>query len=120
MKRTDFNAETLTDALIERGISKDKISYSNDSLKIKFHKYFEVYLADDYCSYFNTHWHPYDNNEILRFIEGLLNEEYVFYHKYKFPWWMKVYNKDKLNKLIKLGNKKGLRVYTAINIYVDN
>lgn len=120
MSRTEFDSERLIKDLVKRGISVDKISHSNNELKIKFHKYFEVYLADDYCSYFNTHWHPYDNNEVLEFIDDLINEEYVFYHKYKFPWWIKIYGKNKLDRLLKLKSKKGLRIYTATNIYIDN
>lgn len=120
VNRTEFNADRLVDDLIKRGISSDKISCSNNSLNIKFHKYFEIYLDDDYCSYFNTHWHPYDNDEILGFINDLINEEYIFYHKYRFPWRMKMYKKENLNELLKLKKKKSLRVYSAIKIYIDN
>lgn len=120
MNRTEFNSERLVKDLVKRGILLDKISHSNNELKIKFHRYFEVYLADDYCSYFNIHWHPYDNNEILDFIDDLINEAYVFYHQYKFWWRMKIYKKNKLETLLKLKSKKGLRIYTATNIYIDN
>lgn len=80
MNRMEFNLERFVKDLVKRGILLDKISYFNNELKIKFYRYFEVYLVDDYCFYFNIYWYLYDNNEILDFIDDLINEVYVFYY----------------------------------------
>jgi len=118
--RTDFNAEFLEREFQERGITSDMLSSSESHIKIQFHKHFEVLFEDDYCSYFNQHWHPCDNQEALKFVDDLMNEEYIFYHRYKFPYSWKMYKKHHLPKLLKRKDKKHCRVYSAIKIYVDN
>jgi len=118
--RTDFNADYIIEKLYCYDFLKDKISVVNDMLIIRFHKYFEIKFGDDYCEFFNTHCHPSDNKEVLEIINELINEESVFYHRYRFPFWQKIYNKSDLPQLLKTKNKKSRRVYSAVRIYIDD
>lgn len=118
--RTDFNAELLFDSLMQYEQLNDKVSLLNSVITIVFHKYFKIIICDDFCEFFDTHWHPNNNDETLQFVDDLLAEKYIFFHRYKFPHRMKRYKKQDLPRLLKTKNKKFCRVYSAINIYIDN
>jgi len=118
--RTDFDVKYIVENLQKHECLKDKVFPETDWVLIKFHKYFEISFGDDFCEFFNTHWHPNDNTEILEFIGDLVNEKYIFYHKYKFPFGQRIYKLKDLPRLIKTKNKKNRRVYSATKIYIDN
>jgi len=117
---TEYDAEKLLESLKHYELLDGKVFHDNGFITINFHKYFDVKICDDMFEFFDTHSHPYDNEEIIKEIEYLLNEEIIFYEKYKFPFWKQRYSKYYLPELLKKKDKKYCRVYSAIKIYVDN
>jgi len=130
--RAEVELEQRARKLAEAGISevyeklqrydylKDKISIHNgEVIFIEFHKYLEIRLSDDMCEYFNTHWHPNDNEDSFEFLGDLINERVVFYEN-RITRRRKQYDGVYLDKLLKTKNKKFCRVYSAMKIYIDN
>lgn len=119
--RTDFNAEKLLERLGKYQFLNGKVVWDGVFITIAFHKYFDVKICDDLFEFFDTHCHPFNNEEILKYIDALINEEIIFYHRYKFPHWKQRYKKEDLPALVKkTQNKKSCRVFSAMKIYVDN
>jgi hypothetical protein len=113
-----FDIKIVYDKLLEYDLLKGKMRLEKDMIYIDFHKYLHVQLADDYCEYFNTHWHPSTVEEAVEFVVSLLNEQDVFVTN-RFILLHEIYPGYCLEGLIRKKNKRGYRVFSAIKIYVD-
>lgn len=117
-KLPNFDANKIYEILNQHEYLKDKVLLHNEWICIEFHKYLKIEMGDDYCEYFNTHWHPYDEEAALEFIDDLVNEKIIFYqnrrtrHNKQYPGFY-------LDKLLKTRDKKFCRIFSATKIYVD-
>lgn len=116
----DCNTQILYDALQKNEFLKDKVTITEDTITIEFHKYFSVMIGEDYLEYFNTHFHP-NTNDAYQFIMELLAEQHAFYEN-RITLRKKRYlsiTKKTLERLKKKKYLKFSRFYTAVKIYAD-
>jgi hypothetical protein len=136
--RTDFDANIIVAALQKYEFLQGKIAVEkyetlirfgknkggtivDEVLNIEFHKYLSLRMGDDYCEYFNTHWHPNDNKEAIEFLNDLANEKTIFY-KNRLTRRHKIYfnvDSSKMKRLLKRKNKRFCVLFSAKQIYID-
>jgi hypothetical protein len=97
----------------------DKVSMlGTDMISIRFHKYLHIRFDDDMLEYLDMHRHPYDSEEVLDFVDDLINER-IFFYRNRLLCRNKQYDGVWLDRVLKTKNKRYRRVFSAIQIYID-
>ena len=100
---------------------KDKmvLSECQTSIIINIHEYLRLYVDDDYIDINQlTHWHPWDDEQIIEDITEIASGDIVYVEDIRFfSTSIKSMTKEKFEKKKeKYMNKKHLRIYSGKSI----
>ena len=108
--------ESLTQEEYFKNIIEHRESNNDEYIIVEFNKYLDITIYQDTVYYNNTHFHPYNNDDILMFLKELLAERFVFVKN--IIGTIKQYPYYKLDKLLK--KRTNVVVFSAKKIYKDN
>ena len=118
-KLAEANLKEIYEKLQKYDQLRDKITIDDAWVTIRFHEYLEVKMSGRLeCSFLDRSWYPSENQELLEFVDDLVNERIIFYQKNIRKQRFKTYPGFAIDGLLMETNKKkNRRVFSAMRIY---